>query len=173
MSNILTGSAIDIVTFLLNADKKMLWDLAPHKKKRSLSANNYYWNLVEQIAVKSKTPKNKVHNQNLRGVGVTEKIGDKSVFLLLPDDDNTEEQVLLASTYHLAPLKKTKTGKDGKIYRWYVLLKGSSDYTVEEMNMLINLAVQDAVSLGIQVLTPEELAHLMELEKNNPKRTKV
>lgn len=169
MPDVFTGKAIDIVTYLMDADKDALWDLLLHKRKRkrTLSANKYYWNLVEELVLKTKVPKAKIHNLYLRQVGAVEKIGDRPVYMLLPDNDETEEQVLLASTYHLAPRRETKVGTDGKTYRWYVLLKGSSDYTVEQMNVLINLAVQDAVAQGIEVMTPEELAHLIELEKNN------
>ena len=174
MGEVITGKALDIVTALMNADKETLWDLSVHKdkRKRSLSSNSYYWCLLEQLAVKTHVPKMKIHNLYLRQVGQTEKFGDKPVYMLLPDDDATEEQVLLASTYHLAPRRETKEGSDGKRYRWYVMLRGSSDFTVEEMNMLVDLAVQDAKENDIEVLTPQELAHIRELEKANEERNR-
>lgn len=172
--DVLTGKALDIVTYLMSADKETLWDLSAHKekRKRSLSSNSYYWTLLEQLAVKTHVPKMKIHNLYLRQVGQTEKFGDKPVYMLLPDDDATEEQVLLASTYHLSPRRETKVGTDGKTYRWYVMLRGSSDFSVEEMNMLVDLAVQDARENGIEVLTPAELAHIRELEKACEERNK-
>lgn len=169
MSETITGTAQDLVLFLMNQgiEHEKKWDLKEHKdiKKRSINSNNYYWNLVEQLAVKTKTPKMKIHNLYLRQVGATEKMGDKPIFMLLPDNDATEEQTLLASTYHLSPRRETKEGTDGLTYRWYVLLKGSSDFTTEQMNMLVDLAVQDAKEQDIEVLTPDELAHIRELEK--------
>lgn len=174
MSEVIIGKAIDIISHLMNADKEILWDLSVHKdkKKRSLNSNRYYWNLVEELAVKTKTPKMKIHNLYLRQVGQTERIGDKPIYILLPDNDKTEEETLLASTYHLAPRRETKQGKDGITYRWYVMLKGSSDFDVEHMNMLVDLAVQDAKEQGIEVLTPDELAHIRELEKNHEEKNK-
>ena len=175
MAETITGKALDIIAHLMNADKEILWDLSVHKdkKKRTLSQNKYYWNLVEELAVKTHVPKMKIHNLYLRQVGQTEKFGgDKPVYMLLPDDDTTEEQVLLSSDYHLAPRRETKVGTDGRTYRWYVLLKGSSDFSVDEMSMLVDLVVQDAKEQGIETLTPEELAHIRELEKaNEQKRT--
>lgn len=172
MKDIITGKAIDIITHLMDADKEILWDLSIHKnkKKRSLSSNKYYWNLVDELALKTHIPKMKIHNKYLREVGIREQFGGKSVYMLLPDDDETEEQVLLSSTYHLAPLRQTKVGADKKIYRWYVMLKGSSDFMTDEMNMLVDLAVQDAIELGIETMTPEELAHIRELEKENEQK---
>lgn len=174
MGNTITGTAQDLVMFLTSRDidRDAKWDLKEHKKKRSLSSNNYYWRLVEDLAVKTHVPKAKIHNLYLRQVGQTEKFGDKPVYMLLPDDDATEEQVLLASTYHLAPRRETKIGTDNKTYRWYVMLKGSSDFTTEEMNMLVDLAVQDAKENGIEVMTPDDLAHIRELEKSCEERNK-
>lgn len=169
MAETITGTARDLIMVLMRDDipRDKKWDLAEHqdKKKRSLSSNSYYWCILEQLAVKTKTPKMKIHNLYLRQVGQVEKFGDKPVYMLLPDDDATEEQVLLASTYHLAPRRETKEGTDGKRYRWYCMLKGSSDFNVEQMNMLVDLAVQDAKEQGIEVLSPDELAHIRELEK--------
>ena len=168
----ITGKALEIVTFLMSADKEILWDLIVHKdvKKRSLSSNSYYWNLLEDLAIKTHIPKMKLHNLYLRQVGQTEKLGGKPMYTLLPDNDETEEETLLASTYHLAPRRETQVGTDGVTYRWYVMLKGSSDFSVEEMNMLVDLAVQDAKEQGIEVLTPDELAHIRELEKQHEER---
>ena len=170
----MTGTALEIVSFLMEQDKNKQWDLEEHKEKkhRSLSSNAYYWKLLEELTIKTHIPKMKIHNLYLRQVGQTEKVGDKPIFMLLPDDDATEEQVLLSSTYHLAPRREVKEGTDGRIYRWYVMLRGSSTFTVEEMNMLVDLAVQDAKAQGIETLTPNELEHIRELEKANEQKQK-
>ena len=71
MSETIIGKAIDIITFLMNADKDAVWDLSLHKdkRKRNLSQNGYYWVLLEKLAVKTHTPKAKIHNLYLRQVG--------------------------------------------------------------------------------------------------------
>ncbi|SFU57710.1 hypothetical protein [Butyrivibrio sp. INlla21] len=168
------GTALEIVSFLMGQDKQKLWDIEEHKekKRRSLSSNSYYWKLLEELTIVTHVPKMKIHNLYLRQVGQTERVGDKPIFMLLPDDDATEEQVLLASTYHLAPRRETKQGTDGKTYRWYVMLRGSSTFSVEEMNMLVDLAVQDAKAQGIETLTFDELARIRELELANEQKNK-
>lgn len=170
----MTGTALEVVSFLMEQDKQKLWDVDEHKEKRrrSLSSNAYYWKLVEELTIATHIPKMKIHNLYLRQVGQTEKVGDKPIYMLLPDDYETEEQVLLASTYHLAPRRETKQGTDGKTYRWYVMLRGSSTFSVEEMNMLVDLAVQDAKAQGIETLTSDELAHIRELELANEQKNK-
>lgn len=173
MGEVITGKALDIITHLMDADKETLWDLSLHKdkRKRTLNSNKYYWTLVEELAVKTHVPKMKIHNLYLRQVGLTEKFADKPVYFLIPDTDVAEEQVLLSSTYHLAPRRETKLGADGIMYRWYVLLKGSRDMTVDQFSMLVDLVVQDAKEQGIEVLTPDELAHMRELERENEQKS--
>lgn len=172
----ITGKAIDIVTYLMgdNADKNALYDLELHqeKKKRTLSQNAYYWKILEQMAVKLHVSKNEIHNTNLRHLGLVLSVDDKPVYILLPDTEKAEKQTLNAITYHLAPRKETKVGNDGKTYRWYVMLRGSSEMNVQEMSALVDLAVQDAKELGIETLPPDELEHMRQLELEYERRKK-
>lgn len=172
----ITGKAIDIVTYLMgdNADKNALYDLELHqeKKKRTLNQNAYYWKILEQMAVKLHVSKNEIHNTNLRHLGLVLSVDDKPVYILLPDTEKAEKQTLNAITYHLAPRKETKVGNDGKTYRWYVMLRGSSEMNVQEMSALVDLAVQDAKELGIETLPPDELEHMRQLELEYERRKK-
>ena len=170
----ITGRAVDIVAFLMEqADKDALFDLTPHieKRKRTLTQNAYYWQLLEKMAVAQKISKAEIHNINLRHLGLTLKVADNPVYILLPDTEEVEKQTLIAETYHLAPRRETKVGKDGKIYRWYVMLKGSHDMTTQEMAALLDLAIQDAKAIGgIDLLTPRELEELREYEEKHHNR---
>lgn len=170
----LIGTALEIVTYLMGdgIDKKALYELNLHKekKKRTLSQNAYYWKLLEQMAIKSHISKAEIHNTNLRQLGLVLRIEDKPVYILLPDSESAEKQTLTAITYHLSPRKETKVGNDGKIYRWYVMLRGSSDFNVAEMSALVDLAVQDAKALGIETLTYDELEHIRQLELEHERR---
>lgn len=164
------GNAQEIITFLFDADKKAIWELKPFKAKRTLSQNAYYWKLLEQLAVKTHIAKAEIHNTNLRALGLVERIGDKPIYIMLEDSEKVEKQTLLSTGYHLAPTRQTKTGTDGKTYRWYVMLRGSRDMNVEEMTALVDLAVQDAVANDIEVLSPNELAHIRELERQHEEK---
>lgn len=169
-----TGKALDIIGFLMGdgIDKEVLWDISKHKEKRSLNSNGYYWQLLEKIAVKTHTSKAELHNINLRHLGLVELVGDKPVYILLPDTEKAERDTLLASTYHLAPRRETKMGTDGKNYRWYVMLRGSSDMNVQEMSALVDFAVQDAKALGIETLTPAQLEQMREIERQHEQKNK-
>lgn len=174
MDEKITGTALDIMAFLMSdaADKKAIYDLTLHqeKKRRTLSQNAYYWQLLEKIAVKSHESKAKIHNINLRHLGLVLRIEDKPVYILLPDSEKAENEALNAITYHLSPRKETKIGTDGKTYRWYVMLRGSSEMDVKEMSVLVDFAVQDAKALGIEVLSPDELERIRQLELEQEKK---
>ena len=161
----MTGTAIQIVNFLMEEDKAALWDIELHKDKRSLSQNAYYWVLCEKVAVKTKVQPAVIHNIHLRELHLVERIDDKPITVYLPDTDEAENKTLQSVTYHLAPTRSVKAGNDGITYRAYVMLRGSSDLNTEEMTALLDLMIQDAKQNDIEVMTPDQLAHLRELEK--------
>ena len=49
---------------------------------------------------------------------------------------------------------------NGKLFKHYRVYKGSSEFDTREMSILIDGIVSEAQELGIQTLTPDELANL-------------
>lgn len=162
----LTGKAADIVTFLMGADREKVWDLTEHKTRRSLSQNSYYWVLLGKVAQKTRIPAAEIHNRNLRDLGLVLRINDELVPVYLPDDDESEKAALSAETYHLKPTSAVKEGKNNKTYRCYVMLRGSSSFNVDEMAALLDLMIQEAKAQSIETMTPSELEHMREIERN-------
>lgn len=66
-----------------------------------------------------------------------------------------------AQLYHLRPTSQVKAGKNGEMYRTYMMLKGSSVYDTREMSMLIDGLVSECREAGIETLPPEELERMM------------
>lgn len=159
----------DLILFLMQQPLEIEWLLEEYKEKkpRSLTQNAYYWKLLELLAVKTHISKAELHNINLRHLGLVERMNEQPIYVLLPDTDKTEKDVLLETRYHLAPTRKTKVGTDDKIYRWYVMLKGSKDMTVKEFSALTDFAIQDAKEQGIETLPPKELEHMRQMELEN------
>ena len=162
----ITGKANDLVLYLMGADRDKVWDLQEHKEKRSLNQNSYYWTLVGKVAQKTKISSSVIHNQNLRDLGLVMRINDALVPVYIPDTDEAEKKVLEADTYHLKPTSKTKEGNDGALYRCYVMLRGSSSFSVDEMQALLDLIIQEAKAQGIETLTPDELERMREAERS-------
>ena len=156
----ITGKPNDLVIWLMNADKEKLYDLSPHKdvKKRSLSANNYFYALCTQIAEKLRISLNEVHNQMLSRYGYPEFIDDKVVYFILPDsiDVNKLEGV------HLKATSKTQVLDNGDLNRVFIVMRGSHTYNTVEMARLIDGVISEAQQLDIPTITVTEKDKMLE-----------
>ena len=168
----MTGNATQIVTFLLSADREKVWDLREHREKRSLTQNSYYWKLLSLTADKLKMSKPELHNRMLRKYGQRQYIGGLLVRIPIPDTDEAEEAALAAETFHITPTSDVKTGKDGRQYRTYLMLRGSSEYDTREMSVLLDGMINEAQQQDIETLTPMELERMRRDEREAEERKK-
>lgn len=137
-------------------------EIKKHRQRRSLDANAYYWVLITKAAKRLRISNNRAHNLMLRRYGAMEVIDGQVVYLVLPDIDEAEERALESETYHIRPTSQVKIGKDGKQYRTYIMLKGSSEYDTAEMSRLINGIVDECKEMGIETMPPDQLEALLE-----------
>lgn len=151
------GPAQKFVT-LLKAGKTYIAELKEQRRKRSLDANAYYRALLAKLAGALDVSKDAAHNLMLRRYGQPEIIEGKLVFVVIPETEAAEQQTLEAETYHIKPTSQVKAGNDGAMYRTYIMLRGSHSYDSKEMSALINGLVSECKSMGIETMTPEELA---------------
>lgn len=138
-----------------------------YRKKRSLDANAYYWQLLSKLADAVKISKPHMHNIMLRRYGQAECIDGKMVYVVVPDDDKGIEIANEAETYHIRPTSEVKTSADGCAFRTYIMLRGSSTYDTKEMSVLINGLVDECKEQGIETLTPERLKEMMQMYDQN------
>lgn len=144
------------------ADKVLSVELKQYRKKRSLDANSYYWVLCTKVAGSLGRSMASIHNDMLRKYGQIELIDGKAVYLVIPDTETAANRADEAETYHIKPTSEVKAGRDGKMYRTYMMLRGSHDYDTKEMSALIEGVVSEAKELGIETLTPQELQEMMD-----------
>lgn len=166
-----TGTKADLIMFLAGLeDGDQLYDLKDHREGRRLTQNNYYWQLVNKIADQLRMSKPECHNRLMREYGRPWIVANKAVFVYRPDTDETDEIMLQQEKLHFAPTDKTKTAKDGTVYRRWVLLQPTHVMDTEQMTILIDGAVQEAKQLGIETLTPDQLKemylHALQNEKS-------
>ena len=134
-----------------------------HREKRSLDANSYYWLLLGKLAKVHKISNNYCHNVMLRRYGVLEEFDGSPVYTVIPDTDEAEKKADESEKYHIKPTSNVREGNDGKMYRTYVLLKGSHSYDTAEMSRLISGLRDECLQCGIPVETPDEIAQLLSL----------
>ena len=170
----MTGTAKELVFLLAkiaDTDNKV-YDLVEHKEKRSLSQNNYYWQLAGKVADKLRISKSRLHNDMLRHYGQTMWIDEKPVCVMIPDTDESENTAWESDTIHLKPTSVTIDGENGITYRQWKMLRGSHDYNTREMSILLDGLIQEAKQLDIETMTPTELADMRRLEQEAEERRK-
>ena len=158
----------ELMMFLMEQPLDTKWDIAEHKEKRSRNQNSYYWELAGKVA--TKTTKfganiNEIHNRNLRALGLREYVNEQPVCVYIPDTEEAEKTALNAESYHIKPTSQTREGKGGQTFRCYVMLRGSHTFNTSEMSALVDLMVQEAESVGVETLTPQELEKIRQAEK--------
>ena len=140
------GKPLEIINYLWQQDKEKCFEIKEYHKKRSLSANNYFWLLINEIANVTKQSKDEIHLQMLK------EYGQNEVFSIRSDIDVSR---------YLKYYEEIGKGKvNGKEFTHYRVFKGSSEMDSREMAILLDGVVQEAEQLGIPTLTPAEIARL-------------
>lgn len=127
------------------------------KKKRSLAANAYFWTLVDKLSAKVGVPPKDIYRQFIPDVGGN--------CLVVPiEEESVEEFCELWCKGHIGriaedwgPCRNTPGYHNVRIY------KSSSDYNTEQMSRLIQLAVDECRQYGIETMTPNEIARMVDL----------
>ncbi len=155
-------TAMDMVYALKDHDKLSI-KIGRYKAKRSLDANSYYWCLVNKLAAVLKISTSYCHNVMLRRYGAYEEMDGCPLYLMIPDTEEAEKQADESEKYHIKPTSQVREGKDGKMYRTYIMLKGSHSFDTAEMSRLISGIRDECRAVGIQYETPDEIANLLSL----------
>lgn len=133
-----------------------------YREKRSKDANAYFYVLVGKLADALKVSKAYIHNLMLRKYGQIQTVDDRPVWVILPENDEVMHDVDENEALHLRATSETKTGKDGRVYRTYLMLKGSHELNTLEMSRLLDGVVSDCHDVGISTITPNEIKQMKE-----------
>lgn len=122
------------------------------RAKRSKDANSYMWVLLEKLADVLNTSKTELY------IGYVRDYGTFRDFTLTPDEAKTFKVVWekLGTGWPTEQVDYTPDGERVVIRAYY----GSSTYSTKRMSRLIDAIVQDCKAVGIETLTPDELARL-------------
>lgn len=114
------------------------YELKPYRQKRSLSANNYAWVLMDKIADKLKTTKEVIYKNAVSQVGVFEEIKVNS-----PEAGKRFKRIWQQNGLGWL----TKTIDETTILAYY----GSSTYDSKQMARLIDFLQEECAEQGIEV----------------------
>lgn len=124
------------------------------RKKRSLNANNYAWQLMTELAHARGTSKEEIYELMLRDYGAYEldENGSVAIISVLEYIDCGKFGI------HVEFAGKGHVGD--KVFNHYRVIKGSSEYDTKEMSVFIDGIVSECKAEGIDTITPNELAQM-------------
>ena len=125
-----------------------------YTQRRSLDANAYFHALVGKIADALTISKAKAKNVLICKYGQPQLLPDGSIMVY--KTNAPEEFMWEQESIHAIPIKYEEKATFYKIYR------GSHTYDTKEMSILIDGTVADAKELGIETITPTEIAEMKE-----------
>lgn len=127
-----------------------------YKAKRSLDANAYFHVLVDKLADHYGISKVRCKNLMIARYGQAEMVDGEIVFLKsnIPIEKMMENEIM-----HCHPVRVVV--ENDKEVVFYKVYRGSHSYDTKEMSILINGVVDECSDAGIETISPEELARMV------------
>ena len=143
----MVGTIEKIIQWLFKQDKNKLYEVKEVKKKRSLNANNYFWEMTMQLANVLRKSKEELYFELLQRYGQS-------------------EMVSVIANVDVKPYFKyfTEAGQsvlNGKLFKHYKVYKGSSEMDTREMAILIDGLVSECEEQGIETKSKTEIDSLL------------
>lgn len=141
--------------FVLNMrDRAYTCEVKEYRRKRSLDANAYFWTLCDKLAEATNQPKELIYRESIRNIGGNSETG-------CFQDAAAKKLCQIWASRGLGWVTETTPSKLPGCTN-VILYYGSSTYDAAQMSRLIDNIVQDCKAVGIETMTPEELARLKE-----------
>lgn len=138
----------DSLKKLMDADIEV--DIKKFREKRSLSQNAYAWSLITKIAQSVNPPMNKEEVY----IEMLKRYGQGGIISVQKDK---ADDVIRAFDYYIP---KGEGQVNGKEFLHLMVYVGSSQYDTKEMSVFVSGIVEEAKDLGIETMTPDEIARL-------------
>ena len=137
----------------LMSGEKWMAAIREWKQKRSLDANAYFWTLVNKISSETRISPTEIYREMVK------EVPDNKVVICV---QNTQKKAIMKGWEQKGIGWISEDLGDSKIDGCsnLRLTMGSSTYDTKQMSILIDLAVQECKQLGIETMTPEEIARL-------------
>lgn len=129
------------------------YEISKSKKKRSMDANKYFWEIVGKLSAAMCIDKDTIYRSAVCAVGAF-------TTLEIPNDAFDDFRRVWANKGLSWIAEKVDEKDNGNaIVRAYY---GSSAYDAKEMSALIDYVLQDARAIGIETLDDQRISALLE-----------
>lgn len=147
------GTPIQLASYIITLDKEKKYEIKPYVEKRSINANNYAWQLMEQIGHILHTSKDEMYELMLQQYGTLLRDSNDDL-IVIP----IASELKSTATLHLKFIGKKEV--NGNLLNMYAVIKGSSQYDTKEMARFIDGVVYEAKEVGVNTMTPNEILNL-------------
>jgi hypothetical protein len=149
-----------ILDYIANLDDEIDYEFSIDKvkQKRSNDANRYFWELVGQLSARLNISPEDIYKSYIKDIG-----GNYEVVPIREDAVET-----WIKNWHSKGIGwQSEIIGDSKLrgYKNVICYYGSSTYDSAQFSRLINFCIDDCKAQGIEVMTPSELALMMESYK--------
>lgn len=129
------------------------YEIKEKKNTRTLTVNRYFHALVNKMAAVTKADNDTVKQELVFRYGTLLEEDGKPIGAMLPYNADP-------SFLHGYPKCFKEKTMDGKQYKCYLIYKRTADMDSKEFARLLDGTIEEAKELGIDTLTPEEVARL-------------
>lgn len=144
----MVGTIEQIIQYLFIQDKTKKYEVKEYKKKRSLNANNYFWELTTQLANVMRMDKEETYFRLLQKYGQSEMVS------VVADID--------VKPYFKYYTEAGESILNGKLFKHYKVYKGTSEMNSKEMWILTEGLISECEIQNIPTKPKEEIASLLE-----------
>lgn len=144
----MVGTIEQIIQYLFIQDRTKKYEVKEYKKKRSLNANNYFWELTTELANVLRMDKEEVYFRLLQKYGQSEMVS------VVADID--------VKPYFKYYSEAGESILNGKTFKHYKVYKGTSEMNSKEMWILTEGLINECETQGIPTKPKEEIASLLE-----------
>lgn len=135
-----------------NLDKDKLYDvkISEYSDKRTKTMNSYYWALVNQLANALRTSKDELHTELIK------RYSQRDYISLLAN--------INPSDYFPYYEYQNTFKHNNNTFKSYLVFKRSSDMNKHEFSILLDGLISECKEVGINTMTPKEIAQLRYLK---------
>lgn len=126
------------------------------RNRRSLDANAYMWVLLQDMALQLDSTAEEIYEDMLQRYGLLDR--DESGYIpitMRADIDSSH----LPGHWKLDRIRSTIA------WKVYFRIRGTSEYDTKEMSWFLDRVIEEAKSIGVETMTPDEIERLKGYEK--------
>lgn len=123
--------------------------VSKYRKRRSLSANAYFWELIGRLSEKLNISKEETYWEYIKHMGIYRSVE--------VDNKAVDTIIKMWKSHGLGWIAEKTDDGEHEGFSLINLYYGSSSYNTKQMSRLIDSVVNDCKEQGIETLPPEQL----------------